>query len=112
MSDVDVQSNTLASATAGLVGRLFCHPIDTIKAKLQISDKGSIRDVIRSTIKKEGLQGFYRGVGAVIIGGVPGVTVYISSYDYSKSYLLQHSLTKDRPFLAYLASGMFAEALW
>jgi hypothetical protein len=30
------QSSMLAGATAGFVSRVICHPIDTIKAKMQV----------------------------------------------------------------------------
>eukprot|EP01040_Poterioochromonas_malhamensis_P004760 gene4760-5110_t len=103
--------NALSSTTAGLIGRFACHPIDTCKAKLQVTDKRRLRDVISSTWKKEGIPGFYKGIGAVLVGGVPGVCVYITTYDQSKAQLLNYQFGRDNPFLVYLSSGMIAEAV-
>lgn len=108
----------LSSATAGLVGRLICHPIDTVKSKLQASDSLlSIRHTVRSTINQEGLIGLYRGLGGVLVGGVPGVALYISSYELSKDYLTQFNYNGQKPFQnnefsVYMVSGLVAEASW
>ena len=112
MIQSDIFVTTLASATAGLIGRFVCHPIDTCKAKLQVTDKPLFRNIVSSTWKKEGLAGFYKGVGAVLVGGVPGVCVYITTYNQTKSLLLQHEYGAHSPFLVYLTSGMIAEAIW
>lgn len=29
----------------------------------------------------EGLAGFYRGIGAVVVGSMPGVGIYLTSYE-------------------------------
>lgn len=112
MEKSEFRVNALSSATAGLIGRFACHPIDTCKAKLQVTDKRRLRDVISSTWKKEGIPGFYKGIGAVLVGGVPGVCVYITTYDQSKAQLLNYQFGRDNPFLVYLSSGMIAEAVW
>lgn len=104
----------LASACAGLIGRTICHPIDTVKAQVQMSNKDiRLKDLIHTIWKSEGIAGFYRGIGAVTIGGVPGVCVYITTYEKCKHFLQQRSaLFREQPFLSYLFSGMAAEATW
>jgi hypothetical protein len=104
--------NTLSSATAGLIGRFICHPIDTIKAKVQVTETRSFRQIVQTTWKQEGFSGFYKGLGAVLLGGVPGVVVYITSYDTCKSKLLESKTGRENPFLVYLSSGIIAEAVW
>lgn len=106
--------NALASATAGLVGRLVCHPLDTCKSKLQVEDSiKNLSQIVRRTWLTEGLSGFYRGVGVVLVGGIPGVCIYLTSYEVCRDYLLEQSdLAKRSPFSVYLASGMVAEAAW
>ena len=37
-------SSMLAGATAGFVSRIICHPIDTIKAKMQVRVRASARE--------------------------------------------------------------------
>ena len=58
----------LAGASAGVAARLPCHPIDTIKAKLQVDlgTGGSFWRTFRSTIRAEGVPGLYRGIGATV----------------------------------------------
>jgi hypothetical protein len=59
-------ASMLAGASAGIVARLPCHPIDTIKAKLQvdIGSGGSFWRTLRTTVRAEGVPGLYRGIGA------------------------------------------------
>jgi hypothetical protein len=109
----DFLVSTVSSSLAGLLARSICHPIDTCKAKLQSADTfRGVLDVVRTTYRKEGVPGFYRGLGAVLVGGVPGVCVYISTYEASKEHLQQYSWIRANPFLSYFASGMVAEAVW
>lgn len=76
--------NLLSSSTAGIIGRIFCHPIDTVKARIQSSDfldRSSFRTIVSRTLKSEGIIGFYKGFGAVAIGGIPGTCIYLMSYE-------------------------------
>jgi hypothetical protein len=41
--------------------RIPCHPLDTVKAKLQVGAQGGLRGVLRHTLRTEGLRGLYRG---------------------------------------------------
>eukprot|EP01039_Chlorochromonas_danica_P004665 gene4665-5111_t len=105
-------STCLASGLAGAVGRFVCHPIDTLKAKLQVTDrKITLRKIVSRTWQEEGVAGFYRGVTAVLLGGVPGVCVYILTYESCKARLETFSHHQHSPFLSYLGSGMVAEAV-
>ena len=109
----DLVASLLGSATAGSLARTLFHPIDTKKAKLQSSEQfKGFRDVTKQTLKKEGFfRGFYPGLGAVLIGGVPGICIYITSYDVCKKTLSQIKGSEHYEFLTYLSSGMFAESL-
>ena len=103
-------ASLLGSGMAGMVARMVCHPIDTIKSKLQ-SGKPEYRrfiPTVSTTMTKEGIRGFFKGVGAVAIGGIPGVSIYLTSYDQTKRLL-----TKDGVpfFITSLSSGMIAEAI-
>ena len=58
----------LAGASAGVVSRIICHPIDTIKSKLQVevaADHSSLSSVLSRTLRSEGVPGLYRGIGSV-----------------------------------------------
>jgi len=103
----------ISSTCSGLIARFICHPLDTLKSRLQSGkyDSKSIYDTILKTYKREGIRGFYGGIGAVMIGGVPGVSIYLTSYEISKKKLSELSIFKSSPFLTYFTSGMIAEAL-
>jgi len=93
-------TNLVSSSLAGLVGRLVCHPLDTIKARLQASTS---KNVTRS--------GLYNGLGAALIGGVPATCLYLTSYEASKGYFASSPLFASSPFLVYFAAGLSAEAI-
>jgi hypothetical protein len=102
-------STILASGTAGVIGRVVCHPIDTIKSKIQGSDRvRGIRDACVGTWRKEGVRGFYQGLGIVLLGTVPGTAMYLCAYEVVKNQLLQQRGWDNR-FLVYLVSGLSAE---
>eukprot|EP00922_Rhytidocystis_sp_ex-Travisia-forbesii_P061108 GHVS01090613.1.p1 GENE.GHVS01090613.1~~GHVS01090613.1.p1 ORF type:complete len:361 (+),score=44.68 GHVS01090613.1:347-1429(+) len=101
----------LGGAVSGAVSRRLLHPLDTCKAKLQVvkafdrlttttttidisqcskatkqsyyyswQHKGLAGLVFR-TLRKEGLRGFYRGIGVSSIGSVPATCLYFSAYE-------------------------------
>ena len=83
------------------------------KAKLQ-SEEGQIfrgfSDALQTTVRNEGILGLYKGLAAVITGGVPGVCLYLTTYDLCKDYLLKVDIISASPFLCYFTSGLAAEA--
>ena len=110
--------DTLASGFAGLlgssVGKGLLHPVDTLKAKLQVVNKNTgpkigLGQMVKQTMSTEGLMGFYRGYGIHVLGSVPAGGLYFGSYEVFKNHTLENDFFKEHPFLAYLAGGMFAE---
>lgn len=82
----------------------------TAKLQSQSGDKyKSISELVGQTLRREGIGGFYRGISAVVVGGVPGVCLYMTSYEEFKHRLQEK---KVHPFLSYLLSGVLAEAVW
>lgn len=125
-------ANALGSATAGIVGRICTHPLDTAKARLQAvynsggdpsaaarrstkscnPYRGPI-DVLHKTFRKEGIKGLYRGFGAVIVGGTPGTVIYLCTYEAAKERLSRMAETESGSgsgddFFVHFSSGMFA----
>ena len=111
---LDTASALIGSALSGVLSRLVCHPLDTLKSKLQYDNGSSFSgtlDALYKTYASDGIRGFYRGLGVAIIGGAPGVCLYLSSYDTCKDLLIKNSyFMAANPFVSYLCSGMIAEA--
>jgi hypothetical protein len=113
----------VGSASASIIGRVFTHPLDTAKARLQAVYTESASpnryyrgtlDVLRKTFRSEGISGLYRGFGAVIVGGTPGTVLYLCSYEVTKDHLSEvfHSSRESgSEFLVPFASGLIAETL-
>ena len=95
----------LGSATAGLVARVLCHPVDTVKSRLQSGQAAGMR-----AFDWREVRALYRGIGAVVVGGVPGVCLYMTSYEIAKTYLATQPVFRDSSFTTYFTAGMMAEA--
>ena len=125
---VEKKSRTvLVNSIAGLVGtcagKSVMHPIDTIKAKLQVISipglnegsqavgKGAMSKIIRETINKEGIRGLYRGFGIHVGGSIPAGGLYYGSYEFFKKNTLKNEFLSQHAFLAYLMGGIFAETI-
>lgn len=111
-------------AMSGVLARFFTHPMDTVKARLQVQGAlafqpaqvagvgavslpySSTSDAIRKVLHAEGMHGFYRGFGAVM-GGVPlASAMYFGGYELSK-----RSIEQDwGPTAAYIGAGVVAQA--
>ena len=94
----ETMQGLLASSAAGFVSRVICHPIDTLKARLQAPQLGAPR------------HGLYRGLTAALVGGVPATCMYLTSYELCKKTLSATPVLEDSPFAVYFVSGMAAEA--
>mmetsp|Transcript_28492 Transcript_28492/g.61006 ORF Transcript_28492/g.61006 Transcript_28492/m.61006 type:complete len:361 (+) Transcript_28492:332-1414(+) len=128
--------DVLGSATAGIISRVFTHPLDTAKARLQAptvsgpqssSSVGSFRgplDAIVKTYRYEGFRALYGGFGAVIVGGTPGTVLYLAGYAYFRdsmtSFVKRWSgekydnssvLSNGQEFVVHFSSGMLAETV-
>lgn len=122
--DNTMTANFLGSSAAGIIARIFTHPLDTAKARLQAIGTHGYRgpvDVLLRTAKTEGWKGLYRGFGAVIVGGTPGTVLYLCSYEIAKEKLglavhghnhnNHESKSTVSDFLVHFSSGMIAEAV-
>lgn len=107
----------MAGMVGGTVGKLICHPIDTVKAKIQVqtnwgySSVGSIRSIASATVRAEGIRGLYRGLGISLTGSIPASALYFGSYEWFKMKAHQNGFLKSHPNLCHLAGGMFAETI-
>lgn len=70
-----------------------------------------ISQIVRDTVRKEGIGGLYRGFAIHISGSIPAAALYFGSYEFFKGRVLDKDFFKNKPFLAYLSGGLFAEAV-
>ena len=96
-------NSLLASSVAGAVARVVCHPLDTLKAKLQ---SGIGEHPVQSLYR-----GLYRGIAPAIVGGVPASCIYLTSYDVAKGILTDAPVIRESPFAVCFCAGMLAESI-
>lgn len=109
-NDRAVLITTASGLISGVVSRVITHPIDSVKAKLQVqrhSTHGGIIDMIKFTWKEEKIGGFFRGLPISVIGGIPATGLYFGSYEFAKKNLLSN--LQGYEFLFHFLSGIFAE---
>lgn len=88
-------TNLIAGGGAGMMEALVCHPLDTIKVRMQLSRRGrtpgsKARGFLatgKDIVKKETAFGLYKGLGAVMTGIVPKMAIRFTSYEWYKQAL-------------------------
>ena len=85
----------LSGAVAGLVESSICHPLDTVKTRIQNLPSGSVGlfGNIHRIYTKEGIAGFYRGLDAVYLGVIPKNAVRFAAFDTLHHQLGWNTLT-------------------
>ncbi|WVQ74550.1 hypothetical protein IAR50_004151 [Cryptococcus sp. DSM 104548] len=114
-SQVPLSTHLVAGGTAGLAEALVCHPLDTIKVRIQLSKTQNAAGYQpigffatgRQIITQEGPLSLYRGLGAVVSGIVPKMAIRFGSFEVYKSFLSQPdgSISSQATFLAGLGAG-------
>ncbi|PHH83253.1 hypothetical protein CDD82_2673 [Ophiocordyceps australis] len=111
-----VAVNLIAGGGAGMMEALVCHPLDTIKVRMQLSrrarqpgapKRGFIRTGIE-IVKKETPLGLYKGLGAVLTGIIPKMAIRFSSFEWYKQLLADDAghVSGRATFVAGLAAGV------
>lgn len=111
---VKASTNLIAGGIAGLSEALACHPLDTIKVRMQLSRKaesGKSRGFFATGVhifRKDGFFGLYKGLGAVVAGIVPKMAIRFWSFEAYKGALANKETGVTSPqgvFLAGLGAG-------
>lgn len=87
--------NLIAGGGAGMMEALVCHPLDTIKVRMQLSRSARMKGAKRKgflvtgkeIVRKETPLGLYKGLGAVLTGMVPKMAIRFTSYEWYKQLL-------------------------
>lgn len=84
----------VVGAVAGVVGTSCCFPLDMVKTRLQASGQpgsavkyNGVGHVVRSIMSKEGIRGFYSGLGANLIGVTPEKAIKLAANEVAREYL-------------------------
>jgi len=89
--DLSTGDYILLSGLAKVVAGSSTYPYQVVRARLQMYDAGSTyksaRDVIRQVWKKEGVGGFYKGLGPNLLRVLPSTWVTFLVYEKTKMYL-------------------------
>lgn len=110
-------TNLVAGGGAGMMEALACHPLDTIKVRMQLSRRARAPGVKRRGFIKTGVEivkretplALYKGLGAVLTGIVPKMAIRFTSYEWYKQALSDKTtgeVTSRATFLAGLLAGV------
>lgn len=109
-------TNLIAGGGAGMMEALACHPLDTIKVRMQLSRRanrpGTKRRGFLATgreiVRKETPLALYKGLGAVLTGIVPKMAIRFTSYEWYKQALADKdgTVSGQATFFAGLAAGV------
>ena len=100
------------AALAGCLARAPCHPLDTLKSVALVSHDASLAAAARTVYTREGLAGFYRGIGVACVGSAPGVAIYIGTYGAAKSVVEPAANSRGLPSaVSHLGCGLIAESV-
>ncbi|KAK4123024.1 mitochondrial carrier [Parathielavia appendiculata] len=110
-------TNLIAGGGAGMMEALVCHPLDTIKVRMQLSRRGRQPGMPKrgfiatgvEIVRKETPLGLYKGLGAVLTGIVPKMAIRFTSFEWYKQLLASKEtgvLSGQGLFFAGLAAGV------
>lgn len=95
-----ISKNALCGGIAGGVSKLVVYPLDTIKKRMQIQvlantldgaasmpRYSSIPDLLRKTLRTEGVKGFYKGIIPTSTKAVVSTAVTFAAFDLARDVL-------------------------
>ncbi|KAL6532586.1 hypothetical protein OROHE_014008 [Orobanche hederae] len=79
----------IGGSVAGMVEHMSMFPVDTVKTQMQALGtcpikSASLNQALHSILKRDGIRGLYRGIGAMGLGAGPSHAVYFSIYEICK----------------------------
>jgi hypothetical protein len=112
----NLRSILFCGAGAGLISDSIVHPIDTLRARLQVGGEDQKRggryrnifDCAKVTIREEGLRGLYKGYGVVMATTLPAHALYFLAYEKIKGLLSAVGADTEQNASVYFAGGIAA----
>ncbi len=94
-----------------MIGACLTCPLEVVKTRLQSkalsSPHGGILTIARRIALDEGVLGFWKGLGPMLLGVVPARAVYFATYDLAKGHL---NARRPESSATHLLSAMCAGA--
>ncbi|OSC98426.1 mitochondrial carrier [Trametes coccinea BRFM310] len=114
---VGIATQLTAGGIAGAMEALCCHPLDTIKVRMQLSRSGRApgtkpRGFLATgamIVRRETPLALYKGLGAVLSGIVPKMAIRFASFEKYKAWLADKETGKTSVgniFIAGLGAGV------
>ncbi|CAO3608997.1 unnamed protein product [Cunninghamella blakesleeana] len=111
-----LMTHLVAGGAAGFMEACTCHPLDTIKVRMQLSKNGvrnaagqrvGFLGVGMKIVQNESFWALYKGLGAVVSGIVPKMAIRFSSFELYKQWLADETgkVSTKGVFLAGLLAG-------
>ncbi|KAJ9072496.1 hypothetical protein DSO57_1026956 [Entomophthora muscae] len=108
----------LASSLAALVSRSIMHPMDTIRLRLQLGPGANetkqlsvVQQFNARTLNFRHISSLYSGYSVAVGFTIPGLAVFLTSYDLTKSAISHYTPFKTDHTLNHCASGFVAQGL-
>ncbi|GAA5984503.1 hypothetical protein JCM11641_007004 [Rhodosporidiobolus odoratus] len=104
----------LSGGAGGISAVLVGQPFDTVKVRVQTAAPGQYAgalDVVRQTLARDGVKGFYRGMGAPLAGVTPMFAVSFWGYAMGKKLVYAATPSRSSSILSYselAAAGFFS----
>lgn len=74
-------ARVLAGSMTGVSSWAFVYPIEVVKTRIQSGMYSSVRHCVSSSLRKEGIGVFYRGLGVAMMRAAPTAAVTLSLFD-------------------------------
>jgi hypothetical protein len=110
--------HVLAGALAGAFNDLVMHPVDTLRARInlnsgisKVSPLSAFVNSFHTTVQTQGPRGLYRGFSSVLVFSMPGNGIYFSVYERSKANLSADLGSYSEP-VAGLIAQFAVSFLW
>lgn len=113
-----VLKSVAGAGIAAMMAALFCHPIDLVKTRLQVSGDGKtgvrnyralgITGTVSIIAKEEGMSAFYKGIGAALLREASYTSLRLGLYAPIKKAF---GVTKDSSIFMKFAAGSAAGAI-
>lgn len=98
----------VAGGTAGMTAVVCTYPIDILKTRVYISQKGTTNTVLKSMHSgwnNSGIRSLYKGMGVNLLSVIPNMALSFTSYEYIRKWL------RENTNLSIMWVSMFSGAL-